>query len=122
MGKDQTDLPNIEDYYNLKNAKKGRFQANITHSFGDYGSLFLSGNQQTYWNTDKKDEWVQAGYSNSWKTLNYSFAVSRNKYSGSQLTDTLYTMNLSFPLEKVLAKANFTDNPIQNSYASVSST
>jgi outer membrane usher protein len=122
MGKDQTDLPNIEDYYNLKNAKKGRFQANITHSFGDYGSLFLSGNQQTYWNTDKKDEWVQAGYSNSWKTLNYSFAVSRNKYSGSQLTDTLYTMNLSFPLDKVLAKANFTDNPIKNSYASVSST
>ena len=122
MGKDQTDLPNIEDYYNLKNAKKGRFQANITHSFGDYGSLFLSGNQQTYWNTDKKDEWVQAGYSNSWKTLNYSFAVSRNKYSGSQLTDTLYTMNLSFPLDRVLAKANFTDNPIKNSYASVSST
>lgn len=122
LSKDQTDLPNIEDYYNLKNAKKGRFQANITHSFGDYGSLFLSGNQQTYWNTDKKDEWVQAGYSNSWKTLNYSFAVSRNKYSGSQLTDTMYTMNLSFPLDKVLAKANFTENPIQNSYASVSST
>ncbi|MFW1948060.1 outer membrane usher protein FimD [Acinetobacter bereziniae] len=122
IGKDQTNLPNIEDYYNLSNAKKGRFQLNITHSLGDYGALFVSGNQQTYWNTDKKDEWLQAGYSNSWKSLNYSFAVSRNKYSGSQLTDTMYTMNLSFPLDKVLAKANFTDNPIQNSYATVSST
>lgn len=121
-GKDQTDLPNIEDYYNLNNAKKGRFQLNISHSFGDYGSLFISGNQQTYWNTDKKDEWLQAGYSNSWKTVNYSFSVSRNKYSARDITDTMYTMNLSFPLDKVLAKAKFTDNPIQNSYASFSST
>lgn len=120
--KGQTDLPAIEDYYNLKNTKKGRFQLNITHSLGDYGSLFVSGNQQTYWNTNKKDEWLQAGYSNSWKIMNYSFAVSRNKYSESKSNDTMYTMNLSFPLDKVLAKAKFIENPIQNSYATFSST
>lgn len=120
--KDPTDPPNIEDYYNLKNTKKGRFQLNITHSFGDYGSLFISGNQQTYWNTDKKDEWLQAGYSNSWKLMNYSLSVSRNTYSESKRNDTIYTMNLSFPLDRVLAKANFTEKHLQNSYASFSST
>lgn len=120
--KGQTNLPNIEDYYNLNNTKKGRFQLNITHSLGNYGALFISGNQQTYWNTDKKDEWLQAGYSNSWKTMNYSFSASRNKYAVNKVTDTMYTMNFSFPLDKVLAKAKFTETPIQNSYATFSST
>jgi outer membrane usher protein len=57
-GKDQTDLPYLEDYYNLNNAKRGRFQLNISHSLGGLWRSIYFGNQQTYWNTDKKDEWL----------------------------------------------------------------
>ncbi len=99
----QSNTPIITDYYNLYNAKKGRLEVNISHSLGKYGSLFVSGNQQTYWDTDKKNEWAQAGYANSWKGLNYSFSISRNKYSEINQTDTMYAMNISFPLDKLLA-------------------
>lgn len=116
------DTPIITDYYNLYNAKKGRFEANISHSLGKYGSLFISGNQQTYWNTDQKDEWIQGGYSNSWKALNYSLSVSHNRSSEMNQSDTMYSMNLSFPLDKLWPKANFQENPIQNAYATFSTT
>lgn len=115
-------LPHIADYYDLNNTKKGKFEANISHSFGKYGSLFVSANQQTYWNTAKKNEWVQAGYSNSWKSMNYSLSVSYNNYSESQQNDTIYAMNMSFPLDRVLAKAKFKENTLGNSYATFSST
>lgn len=118
----QANTPIITDYYNLYNAKKGRFEVNISHSLGKYGSLFISGNQQTYWNTNKKNEWAQAGYANSWKSLNYSFSVSHNKYSELKQTDTMYAMNLSFPLDKLWPKANFRDHPIQNAYSTFSTT
>ncbi|MCU4434256.1 outer membrane usher protein FimD [Acinetobacter bereziniae] len=118
----QANTPIITDYYNLYNAKKGRFEVNISHSLGKYGSLFISGNQQTYWNTNKKNEWAQAGYANSWKSLNYSFSVSHNKYSELKQSDTMYAMNLSFPLDKLWPKANFRDHPIQNAYSTFSTT
>jgi outer membrane usher protein len=119
---DHQNIPNIADYYDLNNTKKGRFEANISHSFGEYGSLFLSANHQTYWNTNKKNEWIQAGYANSWKTLNYSFSVSHNNYSEAKQNDTIYAMNFSFPLDKVLPKAKFTDSSLHNSHATFSST
>ncbi|MDN5417617.1 MAG: outer membrane usher protein FimD [Acinetobacter sp.] len=118
----QANTPIITDYYNLYNSKKGRFEVNISHSLGNYGSLFVSGNQQTYWDTNKKNEWVQAGYANSWKALNYSFSVSRNKYSEINQSDTMYAMNLSFPLDKLWPKANFRNHPIQNAYSTFSTT
>ena len=50
----QANTPIITDYYNLYNSKKGRFEVNISHSLGNYGSLFVSGNQQTYWGYQQK--------------------------------------------------------------------
>ncbi|MFW1802467.1 fimbria/pilus outer membrane usher protein, partial [Acinetobacter nematophilus] len=72
-------VPVITDYYNLSHPKKGRFEVNLSHSFGQYGSIYASGNQQTYWGTNDKNEWLQAGYANNWKGVNYSFSMSRNK-------------------------------------------
>ncbi|WP_049044217.1 outer membrane usher protein FimD [Acinetobacter bereziniae] len=118
----QSNTPIITDYYNLYNAKKGRLEVNISHSLGKYGSLFVSGNQQTYWDTDKKNEWAQAGYANSWKGLNYSFSISRNKYSEINQTDTMYAMNISFPLDKLWPKANFQNSPLNNAYSTFSTT
>lgn len=112
---------NIADYYNLYNTKKGRFEINISHSLGKYGSLYVSGNQQTYWNTSKKNEWIQAGYTNSWKGLNYSLSVSQNKSANLDRNETLYAMNLSFPLDKLWPKANYNNHSIQNAYATLSS-
>ncbi len=118
----QVNTPIITDYFNLYNSKKGRFEVNISHSLGQYGSLFVSGNQQTYWGTNKRNEWIQAGYANSWKSLNYSFSVSHNKLSQIDKSETMYALNLSFPLDKLWPKASITSNPIKNAYATLSST
>ncbi|SPL71302.1 outer membrane usher protein FimD [Acinetobacter stercoris] len=118
----QANTPIITDYFDLYNSKKGRFEVNISHSLGKYGSLFVSGNQQTYWGTNKRNEWVQAGYANSWKALNYSFSISHNKLSQLTESETMYAMNLSFPLDKLWPKSNFTDSPIKNAYTTFSTT
>ncbi|CAM9335220.1 outer membrane usher protein FimD [Acinetobacter bereziniae] len=114
-------IPDISDHYNLYNTKKGRFELNISHSLGKYGSLYISGNQQTYWNTNKKNEWAQAGYANAWKGLNYTLSISHSKSTNIDQNDTRYSMNLSFPLDKLLPKANYAENSIGNSYATLSS-
>ncbi|WP_142909637.1 fimbria/pilus outer membrane usher protein, partial [Klebsiella pneumoniae] len=46
---------NWNDFYNLRYSKRGKFQASVSQPFGNYGSMYLSASQQTYWNTDKKD-------------------------------------------------------------------
>jgi outer membrane usher protein len=59
--------PVLKSWHNLYNSKKGRFQANISQNLGNYGSVYLSGSQQTYWNTHDADTWYQLGYASSWR-------------------------------------------------------
>lgn len=115
-------LPIISNGYDLKHVKKGRLQANISHSMGKYGSLYLSGNQQTYWDTNKADEWLQMGYNATWKGISYSLAVNRNMFSQLDQANTIYTANFSFPLDKLRPKANLSDSLVGSTYATVSTT
>ena len=52
--------PIIINYHNLLYNKRA-LPVNISQSFDQYGSLYISGNQQSYWNRSGKDEWYQAG-------------------------------------------------------------
>ncbi|MFW1745484.1 outer membrane usher protein FimD [Acinetobacter guillouiae] len=117
-----TEMPIITDYYDLRNPKKGRFEVSISHSFGEYGSIYLSGNQQTYWGTSDKDEWIQAGYSGSWNGLNYGFSANQSTLTGINQKNTTFTANLSFPLDKVLPKAGQVESPFNNAYSTISTT
>lgn len=106
----------ITGYYNLYNAKKGRFEVNLSHSLGENGSLFFSGNQQSYWGTNKTDEWFQFGYSRLWHGLNLSLTVSHTKYAELIEKDTVISGNISFPLSIFFRKSNLDRNPFRNSY------
>lgn len=44
------DVPNVTSYHNLSYSK-GPFPDQHFAESGDYGSLYISGSQQTYWNT-----------------------------------------------------------------------
>ncbi|KAF1019165.1 MAG: Outer membrane usher protein SfmD [Acinetobacter bereziniae] len=68
----------------------------------------------------KKDEWVQAGYNGGWNGISYSVGVSRNMYSQLNKANTVYTANVSFPLDRLRAKANFRDSAWANTYATAS--
>ena len=111
--------PKIIDYYNLNNIKKGRIELNISHSLEKYGSLFLTGNQQSYWGTNKKNEWYQAGYSNSWKGVNYSLSINYTKYADILERATTITAGVSFPMNIFFRKTNSGKN-IENTNISTS--
>lgn len=91
-------------------AKKGQFEANISHGFANnYGSLYFSGSQQSYWGTSEKDQRLQASYSNSYKDLGYSLTISSIKYGLYNTEDTQYSASFSFPLEALFRNGKYRD-------------
>lgn len=103
------DHPDWYDYYNLYYTKRGKMQINISQTLGDYGSVYLSGSQQTYWHTDEKDTLLQLGYSTTWHDINISLNVSYNQSSGQPDADKSVALNLSLPLSKWLSNGDGTD-------------
>lgn len=75
---------------------RGRLQAVVNQSLpAGYGSFFLSGSSQNYWNRGGTDTQAQLGYSNAYKRLNYSLTFARQRYAGTTYgqTDTVSTGN-----------------------------
>nr|WP_233971230.1 fimbrial biogenesis usher protein [Lelliottia sp. WAP21] len=93
-------------YYNLHYTKRGRLQANVSQTLWGSASLYVSGSQQSYWNTDETDTYWQTGYSDSWKDVNYSLALSYNKSAWGGDADKTVSLNISLPLSRWLSPGN----------------
>ncbi|WP_158543261.1 fimbria/pilus outer membrane usher protein [Dyella psychrodurans] len=66
--------------------QRSRIDVNINQKLGDsYGQLFLQGSVADYWNGSGRQTNFSAGYSNHWKSLNYSFTAQRQLVSASQV-------------------------------------
>ncbi len=102
-------------------SKKGKFEVNISHAFGNKGAIFLSGTEQSYWGTSAKNSWVQAGYSTVLKDASISLSVSHLRNDVIKEKDTLLSVGISMPLERLFRKNN-RRNLFNNSYATVSVT
>lgn len=79
--------------------QRNRFQLNINQPLANgYGSLFLSGSSQSYWQAGQsRDTSYQAGYSNSYRWGSMSLSASRVESNrGKKITQ--YMLTLSFPL------------------------
>src|SRR5690606_14353597 len=78
---------------------KGRLQLTISQPLGErLGSLYLTGYSQNYWGHNGRDTEYQAGYSNSYKRMNYSVGASRQYSLHSGNWENVYMVNVSFPL------------------------
>ncbi|WP_333681106.1 fimbria/pilus outer membrane usher protein [Dyella sp.] len=65
--------------------QRSRLDMNINQSLGDtYGQLFLQGSVVDYWAGSGRQVNFSAGYSNHWKSFNYSFSAQRELISDSQ--------------------------------------
>lgn len=114
--------PQINDIYIASElSKKGKFEVNISHTFGKNGSVFLSGTEQSYWGTSAKNRWIQAGYSTTFNYISLSLSLSHLEYDVSKVKDTVLSMGISMPLERLFRK-NKTLNGLSNSYATSSVT
>lgn len=105
-------LPDHSESYVYSNyPRKGRFEANISHSFGgDKGSFFITGTEQNYWGTKAKNRWVQAGYSAVYKDINFSLSVSNFKYDTTQQDDTSFSASMSFQTDAFFRKKDSNQN------------
>lgn len=79
--------------------QRNRLQVNVSQPLADgYGSLYLSGFSQNYWQAGKSsDTSYQAGYSNSYRWGSLSLSASRARMDRGE-TDTQYMLSLSLPL------------------------
>ncbi len=111
--------PVVRSYHNLHNSKKGRFQANISQNFGDYGSMYLSGSQQTYWNTGDTDTWYQLGYASSWKGVSYSLSWSWNASPGISGSNKIAALNVTIPFSVFSGQRYDRDSALDRAWASV---
>lgn len=111
------EVPEVQSYHNLSYSKKGRFQVNISQNLGDYGSLYVSGSQQTYWNTSEANSWYQLGYASGWQGISYSLSWSWNESVGISGTDRILAFNMSVPFSVLTGRRYSRDNALDRTYA-----
>jgi len=95
--------PIYNDYYNLRNTKKGQIQVNISQQLGKNGSLFLTGSRQTYWHTPQTNDLLQIGYSGYWQDVTYNVTYSYNHNPDFSDADKRVALNISLPIGKWLS-------------------
>lgn len=92
--------PEFNDYFNLNYPKRSSAQLNIAQPLGSIGSLYMSGNRQTFWNTGEVTDLLQAGYQTTIKGINYSLSYSYNKSAWIDKADQMIALNISMPLDE----------------------
>ena len=79
--------------------QRGRLQLVLNQTLPPgYGSLYLSGSTQHYWNRGGTDTQFQLGYNNSYKRLNYGISAVREYNPAARQWDNRLLLNLSIPL------------------------
>lgn len=105
------------DYYNLYNNRRARTEANISQSLGDFGSVWMTGMRQTYWNSSAGSESLRVGYSNSLGPVNYSLNYGLTRYKNDNApsyTDRSISLSLSLPFDRLLGRQSA--NPVYASF------
>lgn len=74
------------------------FEVHINQHLGSRGSLYLTGSSQQYWNRSNNTVGFSLGYSNNWKSLQYSLNAQRSRDLGTGITSNQISLTLSMPL------------------------
>jgi len=85
--------------YAARDTQRGRLQLVLNQNLPKgYGSLYVSGSTQNYWNRSGSDTQFQVGYNNSYKKLNYGISAVREYNPAARKWDNRLMLNLSIPL------------------------
>ncbi|MDJ0034701.1 fimbria/pilus outer membrane usher protein [Pantoea allii] len=91
---------NLDTTYNLRFARKGQLQASLSQDLGEFGSVYLTGLEQTYWNMGKKNTTLQAGFNTTLYDITAGLALSYNRNPWQMETDKRLSLLFSLPLDK----------------------
>ncbi|WP_461600031.1 fimbria/pilus outer membrane usher protein [Achromobacter marplatensis] len=86
----------LPDYRGLR---RNRLQLNVSQQFApSYGSMYLSGSVEDYWDRGGRGTEFTAGYSNSYRLVNYSLSLGRRLDVLTRKWENQVTLNVSFPI------------------------
>lgn len=108
------------DDYNLYYTKRGKVQINLSQQFGHFGSLYVTGSQQSYWHTDETNKLLQIGYSDTLAGVSWSLSYSSSRAPGEEERDQALALNLSLPLSQWLSHGDDITQRRHNVYATFS--
>ncbi|MEL4013640.1 fimbria/pilus outer membrane usher protein [Dryocola clanedunensis] len=106
-----------QDDFNLTYNKKQKMQLDVSQNLAEYGSIFVSAYQQTYWQEDGYERNLSAGYNSSYNGINYGFTYTYSENPGSsQQADQQFAFNIQIPLDRWLSNSWATYNVNSDSH------
>nr|WP_318383306.1 outer membrane usher protein [uncultured Enterobacter sp.] len=108
LSEDEADADSdSDDVYNHFQHMKNQFQINISqplaHEKQNYGSMYLNGSWQNYWNQNGASSQYSVGYNNAFSLGSYSITLQRSYDEYGVKDDSVY-LNLSIPLENLFSQ------------------
>ncbi|WP_455287629.1 fimbria/pilus outer membrane usher protein [Cupriavidus necator] len=95
-------LMDLEDRgmgFAMSGIQRSRLQVTINQALAPrYGSFYISGSTQNYWNRNGTDTQFQAGYNNNYRRVNYGVSASRQFNVGTGRWDTRVMFTVGIPL------------------------
>ncbi|KWH29305.1 fimbria/pilus outer membrane usher protein [Burkholderia stagnalis] len=89
----------MTDHMLTSGVQRGRLQLTVNQSLPQgYGSFYLSGSTQDYWNRDGRDTQFQGGYNNNFKRINYGVSMSRQFDLSQRKWNNTVMLTVSLPL------------------------
>lgn len=105
--------------YRRTNNRRSRMQVNLSQRLGEWGSAYLNGYQQNYWDMDGHERSVSAGLSSSWRDISWSvsYNLTRTPNAGQ---DRQMALTVNIPLSHWLPNswATYSANTASGGYAS----
>ncbi|MEX3137563.1 fimbrial biogenesis usher protein [Serratia ureilytica] len=89
--------PQYSDYYNLAYSKRGRIQISVSQQIDRQTSMYLSASRQSYWQTGRADEQIQAGLNSVLGGINWNMNYSLTRNAWQEERDHLMSFNMSIP-------------------------
>ena len=90
-------------YHNRRN----EIRFDISQRIGDWGAIFASGRQQSYWGSDRKERLFQIGYSGAYKKVSYNIFYNYSTTLFGQ-SNRQVSVSLSIPLGDTRSYAQYT--------------
>jgi outer membrane usher protein len=96
---DGTVTTQYDTVYNLRMSRKAKNQLLLSQPMGQYGSLSLSWDQQTYWNTSNTTQSLQFAWNATFRNVSLGVSVQRRSSSlYDDKKDNILSMSISVPL------------------------
>ena len=105
--------------YRRTNNRRSRMQVNLSQRISDWGSAYLNGYQQDYWNMDGQERSVSAGLSSSWRGITWSMSYSLTRTPDAD-TDRQMALMVNIPFSHWIADswATYSVNTASGGYVS----